>query len=200
MTLLDTGRSVFGVETVKEAPSKVILKHEQFEVRLYAPLLVAQTRVIASYKEADIKAFRTLYRYISGENEVSRKIAMTAPVIAEPRIELSQTISDPLASLRDGNDWLFRFVLPEEYTVDSAPQPINPDVVIARTTKMHLATIRYSGRATESARIENAEALLSWIVSKGLVAKSAPKWAGYNAPWTLPNFRRNEVMIEVAKR
>jgi hypothetical protein len=75
---------------------------------------------------------------------------------------------------------------------------LNPDVVLVEVAEKRVATIRYSGRTTDKARTKNTEALINWIKSKGLEQLSAPRWAGYNAPWTLPAMRRNEVLIDVA--
>ena len=81
--MLCTGCSVFGGASVEEAPYQLVLKDKQFEIRDYAPVVVAETRVDASFGNAGNKAFRTLFNYISGENDGGEKIAMTAPVIAE---------------------------------------------------------------------------------------------------------------------
>ncbi|MFT6878695.1 MAG: DNA gyrase inhibitor GyrI [Granulosicoccus sp.] len=199
--ILSTACSVFGVESVEEAPYQTVLKENEFEIRDYAPFVVAQTRIDASYKEAGNKAFRKLFAYISGENETRAKIAMTAPVIAEPKIVSSSekiAMTAPVLSQQDGEAWLYKFVLPKGFTVDTAPRPLNPDVTIAETAPQRVATIRYSGRSTDKARVQNTKALKDWIESTGLVQQSEPRWAGYNAPWTLPPLRRNEVLIDVA--
>ncbi|NND89261.1 MAG: heme-binding protein [Granulosicoccus sp.] len=176
-------------------------KDKQFEIRDYASLVVAETRVNATFKKAGTEAFRKLFAYISGENEVRENIAMTSPVIAETTLsDSSETIAmtAPVTSRKVGEEWLYRFVLPQSYTLDSAPRPLNPDVSLAETAKKRVAILRYSGRATEKAQSRNAEALINWIESKGLVSQSEPRWAGYNPPWTLPPFRRNEVLIDVS--
>ena len=58
--------------------------------------------------------------------------------------------------------------------------------------------MRYSGRATEEVREEHARAPADWIASEDLEPVAAPRWAGYDAPWTLPPLRRNEVLVDVA--
>ncbi|MFT5047969.1 MAG: hypothetical protein ACI8UP_004969 [Porticoccaceae bacterium] len=110
--------SVFGVESVEEAPYQSFLKSNEFEIRDYAPYVVAQTRVETTYGEAGNTAFRKLFAYISGENEANTKIAMTAPVIAESRKAKSGekiSMTAPVISEQDGESWVFRFVLPENY-------------------------------------------------------------------------------------
>ena len=201
--IISSGCSVFGVQSVEEAPYQLVQKDKQFEIRDYAPLVVAETRVNASFKEAGNEAFRKLFAYISGANESSEEIAMTSPVIAETKNSGSgETIAmtAPVTSQKDGEAWRYRFVLPQTYSLDSAPRPLNPDVSLAETAPGRVATLRYSGRATAKAQSRNAEALINWIKSQGLVSQSEPRWAGYNPPWTLPPFRRNEVLIDVSSQ
>lgn len=200
--IISSACSVFGVESVEEAPYQTVLKENEFEIRDYAPFVVAQTIIDASYKEAGNKAFRKLFAYISGENEASAKIAMTAPVIAEPKSASSSekiAMTAPVISEQEGEAWLYRFVLPKGFTIDTAPRPLNPDVTIAETAPQRVATIRYSGRSTDAARVRNTKALITWIELTGLEQTSEPRWAGYNAPWALPALRRNEVLIDVAR-
>jgi hypothetical protein len=40
--------------------------------------------------------------------------------------------------------------------------------------------------------------LLAWVKQRGLTARGVVQLARYNPPWTLPFFRRNEVMVEVS--
>jgi len=200
-----TGCSVFGGASVEEAPFKLVQKEGEFEIRDYAPVIVAQTQASAglSYKKAGNEAFRKLFDYISGENEAREKISMTAPVVAESSDNSSSekiAMTAPVTSQKEGDSWRYRFVLPEEYdSVESAPRPLNPDVLLLQTEPQRVATITYSGLSTQTARDSNAQALLSWIESQGLSAQSGLRWAGYNPPWTLPPFRRNEVLVDVSE-
>ena len=63
----------------EEPSSRVIEQDGTFELREYAPYLVAETRVEASFTDAGNVAFQRLFRYISGNNTAQQKIAMTAP-------------------------------------------------------------------------------------------------------------------------
>lgn len=185
---------------MEEAPYQLVRQEEPFEIRDYAPLVVAETRVNADFKEAGSQAFRKLFAYISGENEAGTKIAMTSPVISETKNSGSGekiAMTAPVIFEKDGEEWLYKFVLPKSYSLESAPRPLNPDVSLAEIAPKRVATLRYSGRATAEAQSENAEVLVDWIESQGLVSQSGPRWAGYNPPWTLPPFRRNEVLIDI---
>lgn len=197
------GCSLFGGASVEEAPYQLVKKDGQFEIRDYEAVVVAQTKVDASFGNAGNTAFRRLFNYISGENDASDKIAMTAPVIAEKDQNDSSAKSEKIAMTapvfyqKEGDSWRYRFVLPSTYTIENAPQPLNPDVSLAETEPRRVATIRYTWLATDKARASNAQALMKWVESQGLVPQSETRWAGYNPPWTLPPFRRNEVMIDI---
>lgn len=205
--IVATGCSVFGGASVEEAPYQLILKDGQYEIRDYAPLLVAETRVDASVEKAGNQAFRTLFAYISGENEGSEKIAMTAPVTSETQSggsgdpdESGDTIemTAPVTFQKSDDVWRYRFVLPEKYTLNTAPQPSNPKVTLIEIEPKRVAAIQYNWLATDKARSRNTQALNDWIQSQGLDAQSEPRFAGYNPPWTLPPFRRNEVLVDIS--
>jgi len=192
--------SVFGIESVEEAPYELVSKDNQFEIRQYAPLVVAQTLVSADYDQAGKQAFRKLFKYISGDNNTSAEISMTAPVIADGKVAdngESIAMTAPVTAAQEGAQWRYRFVLPDNYTIDTAPKPLNPEVTLVAVPSKRVASVQYSGRATQKARRVNAESLSTWIEAQGLKTLSEPRWAGYNPPFTIPWFRRNEVLIDV---
>ena len=201
--MFTTGCSVFGSASVEEAPYELVSEDGKFEIRDYEKVVVAETRVEADYSEAGNTAFRRLFDYISGENVASEEIAMTAPVVAEDTADadVSEEIAmtAPVSSQKDGNTWRYQFVLPSGYTLDNAPRPLNPEITLAETSPKRVAVVRYAWLATDKARSKNTQALLDWMESQGLAPESEPRWAGYNPPWTLPPFRRNEVLIDIAE-
>ena len=81
---LISGCSVFGINTVEEAAYDVLMAEDNYELRLYEPMVVAETYIEDDFDKAGNQAFRKLFGYISGENTSSSEIAMTAPVIANP--------------------------------------------------------------------------------------------------------------------
>ena len=128
---------------------------------------------------------------------------MTAPVIADEQAASEGEIiamTAPVTSEQDGDQWRYGFVLPDTYTIDSAPRPLNLAVTLVEVPSKQVASVRYSGRATQTARRVNAESLKTWLEEQGLKSLSEPRWAGYNPPFTIPWFRRNEVLIDVETR
>jgi len=200
MTILITGCSVFGLRSVEEAPYDVIERDGKFELRLYEPLIVAQTAVEGDFKKAGNSAFRQLFAYISGENSADQEIAMTAPVLADTKTSSAGQkieMTAPVVAQQDGESWRYQFVLPAGMTLDSAPIPTNPDVTLTQVPARRMAVLRYSGLLGGSNRMAKADELEQWVAANNLTAISANQWAGFDPPWTLPPFRRNEVMVEV---
>ena len=74
---------------LEEPKYEVIQADGNFEIRKYAPLLVAETLIDGDMDEASNKGFRLIADYIFGNNQVAdssaaAKISMTAPVTVEP--------------------------------------------------------------------------------------------------------------------
>ena len=89
------------------------------------------------------------------------------------------------------------FVLPSDYTVESAPQPLDSRVVIQKTSGKKVAVIIYNGGLSEDSIIENTARLMAWVNQKGFTAIEPSYSAGYDPPWTLPWLKRNEILIEI---
>jgi len=195
-----SGCSVFGVNTVEEASYDVLMIEDNYELRLYEPIVIAETYVEGDFDKAGGLAFRKLFGYITGENTSSSKIAMTAPVIAnQSGSDKSKNIDMTVPILEEQKDqgWRYMFVLPASYSIKTAPAPLHENVKLSTMTQKRVAVIRYSGSWDEKVIDEKTIQLNQWIAANSLIPASKPRWAGYNPPWTLPFLRRNEVMIDV---
>lgn len=191
-----------------EEPKYIVLeKSEPFEVRSYAPLIVAEVRVEGDLDTASNQGFRLIAAYIFGKNKVSETIAMTAPVGIESsdqnksaKIAMTAPVTIEGAKPADrgaSNQWTVSFVMPSEYTLATLPRPINPQVLIREVPAEKRAVIRFSGFYNEDKVQEKTRELQNWMKSKNFQAIGEPQFARYNPPWTLPFMRRNEVIIPV---
>ena len=191
-----------------EEPKYVVLeKSEPFELRAYAPMIVAEVKVEGDLDAASSQGFRLIAAYIFGQNQISEKISMTAPVGIEAKeadksakIAMTAPVTIESAKSVDKStnaQWTVSFVMPSEYTLVTLPKPINPQVLIREVPAEKRAVITFSGFYNEDKVQEKTRELQGWMKSKNLKSIGVPQFARYNPPWTLPFMRRNELMIQV---
>ncbi len=193
----------------EEPKYEVVFSEGDMEVRRYAPMLIAEAEVEGSMDEASNKGFRLIADYIFGNNQSSdseqrSKIAMTAPVTVEPqpsRISMTAPVTvEPQSAETDmqaARRWRIHFVMPSQYTLDTIPRPRNSAVKLREVPASHHAVHRYSGFNTLSRVQKKTEELLQWTAAKSLTITGNPQLSRYDPPWTLPMFRRNEIMVEI---
>jgi len=180
-----------------EEASYVLLKSDgKFEVREYAPHVLAETLVTGDLESAGGKAFQTLFGYISGDNVSRTKVAMTAPVSQVPASEKIQ-MTAPVGQQRVEEQWAVSFMMPKSYTLSTLPQPKDPSVVLRQVPAQKIAVVRYSGTWSEKNYSRHKSELEAWVRKNGLTASGSERWARYNAPFTPWFLRRNEVLIPV---
>lgn len=198
--LLLTGCSVFGKSTVEIAPYEVVEKDGPIEVRHYDELLLVTTPMPGGMGGDRGAAFGRLFDYISGSNVASSKISMTAPVfMQEPGEGEEVAMTAPVLMDDSGPRPSMSFVLPSSYTLDSAPRPTDPKVHLRRIADYEVAAIRFAWLLSEGNVRKHRETLQEWIAARGYRPAGPPLAAGYNPPWTLPMFRRNEVLIPIER-
>jgi effector-binding domain-containing protein len=181
---------------IEEAEYKVLQKDNRFEIRDYAPHILAETFVEGDLEEAGNKAFNRLFRYISGENRSREKVAMTAPVSQEPMGE-KITMTAPVGQQRVQEKWAVSFMMPASYTLETLPAPEDSKVTLRQVPARRMAAVRYSGFWSEKNYLRYKLELESWIHEKGLTIVGDPLWARYNPPFTPWFLRRNEILIPV---
>jgi hypothetical protein len=182
-----------------EPEFKLTFKDNNFEIREYAPKILAQVNVVGDFDDASSKGFKVLADYIFGNNISvggSSKIDMTAPVIMEP---VSKKIEMTTPVLTEGGDgeWITSFVMPKKYSLNTLPKPNNKNITITSLPREKYAVIVFSGLVRKSNYNEQVKLLQNFVITKNLKPIDQVKIARYNPPWTLPFFRRNELMIRV---
>ncbi|MGB8315578.1 MAG: heme-binding protein [Aestuariivirga sp.] len=192
------GATLWGtiVSNVEQPKYKTIEADDNIEIRDYPPMIIAEAEVAGERGEAISKGFRIIADYIFGNNSAAQKVAMTAPVTQQASEKIAMTA--PVTQQGDGHTWQVRFIMPAGYTMETLPTPKNPAVKLKEIGGKRFAVIRFSGMAGEDSLKRHAEELKQFVDRKSLNPVSAPAYAFYNPPWTLPFLRRNEVMIEIA--
>ncbi len=184
---------------VEEPKYTVLEKTPPFELRSYSPMILAEVQVEGDLDEASSQGFRLIAAYIFGQNQVSEKISMTAPVVVEEQAVKGASIAmtAPVSIESNAGKWTVSFVMPAEYSMESLPKPLNSKVKLRQIPAVKRAVIGFSGFYNENKVAERTVELEEWMKTKNLQAASIPKFARYNPPWTLPFMRRNEIMIDV---
>lgn len=193
---LGLGQSAFAYESPEHI---VVAARDGYEIRDYAAFLVVETAVEGSFDRGRNAAFRRLFDYISGDNAGERKIAMTVPVIQQPRRgeRLAMTVPVTTAAGPEGGE-VMQFMLPRAFDRDSAPLPGNPRVRLRELAAERLAVRPYSGRSTEAGFVREREALLALLAADGLQPTGPARFAVYSGPFTPWFARRNEIMLPLA--
>jgi hypothetical protein len=191
-----------GTAMATEEPRyEVVRQFETFELRRYAPQLLAETEIAGEFDDVGNRAFRILADFIFGNNQRQEKISMTAPVSQRPTAgeKIAMTAPVTQTAKADGRGtYVFSFVMPAGYTLATLPQPVDSRVRIREAPAKLVAARRYSGTWSEARYREHESMLRQAVTQAGLAPVGAPVYARYNSPFSLWFLRRNEVLIEVA--
>ncbi|MFZ4125315.1 MAG: SOUL family heme-binding protein [Rickettsiales bacterium] len=182
-----------------EEPNYTVVRAEApFEIRDYAPSLVAEAVTKGPRQEAISEGFRIIADYIFGNNTAKNTIAMTTPVSqASENIAMTTPVTQSLEG-KDGV-WRTRFTMPSKYTRATLPTPNDTRVLISEAPAKRFAVIRFSWSTGDDNLKTHQKKLEDWVAKEKLKALSPASYSFYNPPWTLPFLRRNEVWIEIAK-
>lgn len=165
------------------------------EVRDYGPRIMAEVSVAGSRAAAVNAGFRVLAGYIFGGNEGGAKVAMTSPVVQVPGETIAMTT--PVTQMaRDGN-WLVQFMMPGSFTLATLPKPKDGQIRFVTLPGNRQVVLRFSGMAADAVLAGREGELRSWARGQGLNVTAGPFYYFYDAPWTLPWNRRNEVAFVV---
>ncbi|MEO8221675.1 MAG: heme-binding protein [Specibacter sp.] len=187
-----------------QQPYKIVRSYDDFEVRRYCEHLLAEVLVQATFEDAGNRAFRYLFAYISGENQASQKVAMTAPVVqdaAPEKISMTAPVLQQAVEVRggDGGTPQFRvaFVLPEGFTIENAPRPTNPKVHLRTVPESLAAVIRFNGRWSDVRYEQHLQALRIALREAGLASVGTPRFARFDPPFKPWWMRHNEIVLDL---
>ena len=183
-----------------EPTYRVIESQGNIEIRAYEPTVIAEVEVTGNRDTAIREGFRLLADYIFGNNQTSntaeatsKKIAMTAPVLQQSSQKIAMTT--PVMQTPNNNEWLVRFVMPKEYTLETLPKPHNPKVHLRNVPATTVVVVRFSGGSSPKNLQHHLSELQAYTAAHQLNVTGEPTYAFYNPPWTLPFLRRNEIML-----
>jgi len=184
----------------EEAEYDVIVRDGKFELRHYAPKVVAETVLEGDFDKVGNVAFKRLAGYIFGGNETTTKFAMTAPVgleVVNKKTTESNLGGQAVSTPQRADSWRVTFVMPSEYSLETLPKPNDHRVFLRTEPGLTMAALRYSGSWSQTRYHKHETKLLSWIKQRGLKVAGEPVFARYNSPFALWFLRRNEVLVPV---
>jgi hypothetical protein len=181
---------------IETAAYTVIEQRSGYEIRRYAPYLIAET-AMPSLSSADTgTAFRALAGYIFGGNEGATSIAMTVPVLMAPKPE---TIAMTAPVLMGAGT--MAFVLPSKYKMlADLPKPNNPAVKLRQVPERTAAALRFGLYSTPQRVLDKTAELNALLARDNTPARGPAQLAGYDPPFAMPLIKRYEILIDVAGR
>lgn len=185
---------------IDEPTYSVVQTAEVFEVRQYAPYLVAEVLVPGPVSEAGNQGFRLLGGYIFGKNKGERKPDMTAPVTQTalpPAAPVKLEMTAPVTQSATPGGFLVQFVMPKAYTLATLPEPLDARVKLREVAGNRVAVIRFSGSWSQSTYEEQLQKLRNALLAAGLATDGEPVLSRYNSPFSLPFLRRNEIWLNL---
>ncbi len=188
---------VFVIQDVETPDYEVLAQDGPFELRDYPPLIVAEATHPGSRRGALRQGFGSLAGYIFARDRSGESIAMTAPVTQERPEKIAMTAPVTQSPTKPGA-WTVRFVMPGKYDLSELPAPGSDRVRLERIPARRLATVRFSGSASDEILADKESALRAWMAEHGYEAAGSAAYAYYSDPFTPPFLRRYEVMIPVA--
>ena len=151
---------------------ELISDSDGIEIRYYPPSMMV--------KHNGNNGFRNLFGYISGKNDLKKKISMTTPV---------HMTQNKMGSSME-------FVLPKKFNSENAPKPNNSKLELYQSKAEYFASIKYGGYSNlEKENIFTRE-LITKLKNKNILINGEPKVLIYNSPYRFIN-RTNEILIPI---
>ena len=186
ITIIATMAFAYPASAIEEPDFRIVgtIKHPDgaIEIRRYAPMTVARTRISGDFARAGHRAFPRLGGYIFGANVREEKIKMTAPV----------------SQAKDASgDWWVSFVMPRARTLDTLPRPRDTSVELVNLPARTMAVAKYRGGWSGKRYAAHEARLLEAVSSSQWRPEASPEWARYNPPMWPGFMKRNEIMVQV---
>ncbi|XP_055044489.2 heme-binding protein 2 [Misgurnus anguillicaudatus] len=161
----------------------LVCEGDGYEVRHYDAAKWVSTEEQSYFTEVAIsRAFKKLYKYITGENEAGAKINMTAPVLIKVKEDVS---------IWDSSVYVLNFLLPSDFQANP-PKPTDPSVYFTDTPDMNVYVKSYGGWMMSVVSKIKAQQLKTSLDKVQASYETEYHYdVGYNSPMKILN-RHNE--------
>ena len=167
---------------VAQAKYEVIREIGKVEIRRYPLLVIAR---VDGYGDG---GFNLLFSFITGNNKQKSNVAMTAPVVSEEIAMTAPVLADAGS---------IAFVMPEGFTLERTPKPLDNRVKIVEIPERVVAALRFSGRWSNSLFKKKSKELLEELKKANISTVGNFFSMRYNGPFTPWFMRRNEVAVPI---
>lgn len=181
---------------IEKPVHEIVRRYGDFEIRHYAPRIVAETEVRLPRSEAGAEGFRRLAGYIFGKNRGERRIAMTAPVAQSTGTRIGMTAPVAQAEGSPGS-FVVQFTMPASFALAALPEPLDPRVTLRQEPARRMAVWSYSGTWSEERYQAQLARFRAALAREGISTAGEPTWARYDPPWTPWFLRTNEIWMEL---
>jgi hypothetical protein len=145
--------------------------------------------LVTVYDMEEDESFRLLFQFIKGENDKGKDIPMTAPVVSRT--------GEPTEPDSEGH---LSFLLPNEFSMEAAPRPKDPRVLLERKEGGLFAVMRFRGRAGDDDVQRMTRELQNELKEAAFDVVGRPFLLRYNSPFTPGFLRHNEVAVRVTSK
>ena len=186
---------IFGKINSETPPYDVISKKADYEIRRYGKYILAKINYEVP-KETDFSdksgtGFYPLFKYITGKNQTETKISMTAPVIMQQN-ENATSIQRTMSFIMSPSTFK---------SLDQLPAAKQEGIeIIEESNSRDLACITFNMSISTEKLNEKEKQLRDAAKRDGIELSTNPNdvlYFGYNPPFTIPYFRRNEICIPI---
>ena len=168
-------------DSIKEPAYSLISSDNNIEIREYGEYVIAKTEMLGGKRSTDNNMFRVLANYIFGGNSSNASIPMTAPVITK----------------ESSSSYSMIFFMLQANSPEDMPSPNSDNISIDTISLGKAVAIKFGMWVTED-RVEYYENILnSYVRENNIQVTSELMVAQYNSPWTVPPFRRNELIYKI---
>lgn len=169
---------------VSSFPYEVVKHLGEAELRRYGDMVL-----VTVYDMEEDESFRLLFQFIKGENDKGKDIPMTAPVVSRT--------GEPTEPDSEGH---LSFLLPNEFSMETAPRPKDPRVLLERKEGGLFAVMRFRGRAGDDDVQRMTMELQNELKEAAFDVVGRPFLLRYNSPFTPGFLRHNEVAVRVTSK
>ena len=191
---LMTGSNV--ARAIEEPKFVVTRQLDGVEVREYAPYVVAEAVVPGPAGDAGNQGFKLLAGYIFGKNKGERKISMTA-LVTQTATPQKIEMTAPVTQTATEGGYVVQFIMPAEFTLETLPEPVDPQVHLKAMPGARFGVIKYSGFWSQSNYDTHLATLRKTLEAARLATTGEPIYSRYDPPWTPWFMRRNEIWLKL---